>query len=172
MRHALLLAMAAVFLIGCAKEKETVLPPLSRSEISGERLWKRITVETDWDTYSRWPGQEGLIPGQSPHGKFHEVYINSQISAALPIASRKAPDGSIIVKENFTADKKLSGVTVMAKVAGYNPDDGDWFWAKYDPKGKIDVEGRVKECYECHAGVKDNDYVILWQLDAPVPARK
>ena len=146
MRCALLLAMVGFIIIGCAKEKETVLPPLSRSEISGERLWKRITVETDWDTYSRWPGQEGLIPGQSPHGKFHEVYINSQLSTALPIASREAPDGSIIVKENFTADKKLSNVTVMAKVTGYNPDDGDWFWAKYDPKGTIDGEGQVKDC--------------------------
>ncbi len=172
MRYAILLAVLLAVAGGCAKEKETVLPPLTREEINGERLWKRITVETDWDTYSRWPGQEGLIPGQSPHGRFHEVYVNAPLSTALPIASRIAPNGSIVVKENFTADKKPAGVTVMAKVAGYDPDHGDWFWAKYDPKGKIGAAGKIEACYECHAGVKDNDYIILWQLDAPVPAKK
>ena len=172
MRYMLLAGVLVFFAAGCAKEKEPVLPPLSASEISGERLWKRITVESDWDTYARWPGQEGLIPGQSPHGKFHEVYINARLKSALPIASRKAPNGSIIVKENFTVDKKLSNVTVMAKVTGYNPDDGDWFWAKYDPRGTVAAEGRVEACYECHAGVRDNDYIILWQLDAPIPAAK
>jgi len=172
MRYMLLPALLVLFAAGCAKEKEPILPPLTGQEISGERLWKRITVDSDWDTYAHWPGQEGLIPGQSPHGKFHEVYINASLASALPIASRTAPNGSIIVKENFTADKKLSNVTVMAKVTGYNPEYGDWFWAKYDPQGKVAAEGKVKECYECHAGVKDNDYVILWQLDAPLPEVK
>ncbi len=170
MRYLLCAACVVLFAVGCARETEKILPPISRADISAEKLWKRITVETDWDTYAHWPRQEGLIPGQSPHGKFHEVYINAALSTALPIVSKKAPDGSIIVKENFTADKKLSNVTVMAKVAGYNPDDGDWFWAKYDPQGKVTGAGKVEACYECHAGVKDNDYIILWRLDAPVPA--
>lgn len=172
MRHAVLFAVLLVVLVGCAKEKEVVLPPLSASEITGERLWQRITVESDWDTYAHWPGQDGLIPGQSPHGKYHETYINAALASALPIASRTAPYGSIIVKENFTADRKLSNISVMAKVQGYDPEKGDWFWAKYDPKGKIAAAGKVAGCSDCHAGVKENDYIILWQLDAPLPVKE
>ena len=176
MRYAVLLGCLVFLISACTKEKEPILTPLTGAEISGERLWKRITVDSDYDIYAHWPGQKGLFPGQSPHGKFHEVYINAALASALPIASKTAPDGSIIVKENFNADKKLTNITVMAKVRGFNPDDGDWFWAMYDPQGKIVVsnnlamEGRVAYCYECHAGVKDNDYVILWPLDAPLPA--
>jgi hypothetical protein len=170
MRYAFLLCCLAALLAGCAKKIEPILPPLTKAEISGDRLWKRITVDTDYDIYASWPGMKGMRPGQSPHGKFHEVYINATLATALPIASKTAPNGSIIVKENFTADKKLSNVTVMAKVSGYNPEDGDWFWAKYDPEGKVIVEGEVETCYQCHEGVKDNDYAILWPLDAPVPA--
>jgi hypothetical protein len=174
----LLLGCLAALTFSCTKEKEPILTPLSSSEISGERLWKRITVETDFDIYANWPGQDGMRPGQSPHGKFHEVYINATLASALPIASKTAPNGSIIVKENFNADKKLTNIAVMAKVTGYNPDDGDWFWAIYDPQGMIIVnnnfplEGRLDYCYKCHAGVKDNDYVILWPLDAQLPAGK
>jgi hypothetical protein len=170
MRCAFLCLAALLALAGCAKkEVEPVLPPLRADEMSGERLWKRITAEADWDTYGSWPGLEGMQPGQSPHGKYHEVYVNAVLARALPVASRTAPVGSIIVKENFDAAKKPTNVTVMAKAAGYNPKYGDWFWAQYDPEGKVIEEGKVSRCIECHEGVKDNDFIILHQLDAPLP---
>ncbi len=170
MRQVLLCVAALITLAGCAKEAEPLLPPLTAGEISGERLWRRITAEADWDTYASWPGITGMQPGQSPHGKYHEVYVNAPLARALPISTRQAPAGSIIVKESFNADKKPTNVSVMAKVPGYNPEYGDWFWAQYDPRGKVLVEGRVESCEECHEGVKDNDYIILHALDAPVPA--
>ena len=170
MRYALLCAGLFLVLLGCQKEKEPLLPPLSKGEITGDRLWKRVTVDTDYDIYTHWPGQDGMRPGQSPHGKFHEVYINATLARSLPNAARLAPDGSLIVKENFNAEKKLTNITVMAKVKVFNPEDGDWFWARYEPNGKVIEAGEVETCYKCHEGVKDNDYVILWQLDAPVPA--
>jgi len=34
-------------------------------------------------------------------------------------------DGSIIVMEDYTADKKLEGCTVMYKIKGYNLEAGD-----------------------------------------------
>jgi hypothetical protein len=38
--------------------------------------------------------------------------------------------------------------------------------------GNTAAAGKVEACYECQAGVKDNDYMILWQLDAPLPEKK
>jgi len=172
MGKAILLACIVLALVACAKAQEPKLPPLTSPEISGDRLWKRITEETDFDTYSFWPGHEGMRAGQSPHGKFHEVYINATLAGSLPLPGKVVPDGGIIVKENFSVDKKPAGLTVMVKVRGYNPEHADWFWAKFDPGGKVLAEGKVKECIECHEGVKDNDYVIIRPLDEPLPTAK
>jgi hypothetical protein len=58
-----------------------------------------------------------------------------------------------------TSDKKLVAITVMYKVKGYNPEAGDWFWAKYGPDGKIAAEGKVNSCIECHGAKKANDFI-------------
>jgi hypothetical protein len=170
MRKTLFSLCALVFIAACAKEAEPKLPALGAQEISGATLWKRISSETHYDDYASWPGLKGMQQGQSPHGKYHEIYINSTLASALPIADRIAPDGAIVVKENFGADKKLASLTVMAKAKGYNPEYGDWFWAAYDPQGKVLIEGKVEGCYECHAGMKDNDFLIVHPLDAALPA--
>ena len=38
----------------------------------------------------------------------------------------------------------------MYKTAGYNPDAGDWYWAKYSPDGKADKYGKPAGCVGCH----------------------
>ena len=64
-----LLVVAAVALGGCRRPLEPLLPPLAATEISGARLWQRITTESDFDRWAFWPGHEGMRPGQSPHGR-------------------------------------------------------------------------------------------------------
>jgi len=81
--------LSAAFLLSsmsCQKEVKE-FPPLTKDEITGQRLWERITSETDFDGYPEWPGYEGLRPGQSPHGQYHEIYINPVLRNALPIAA-------------------------------------------------------------------------------------
>lgn len=66
------------------------------------------------------------------------------------------PDGAIIVKENYGPDQqKLVAVTPMYKVEGYNPDAGNWFWAKYAPDGSVQAAGKVDSCIECHKTADD-----------------
>jgi hypothetical protein len=166
---AALVVLAVAFLAGCAREeKEPRLPPLTADKITGDVLWNRIENEANWDSYGHWPGVEGLVPGQPPHGKFHEIYVNAPLLDALPIASKVAPEGSIIVKENFDADKKPTDVAVMAKVKGYDPAHGDWFWASFTPEGKVISAGKVQTCIACHEGMKSNDYIVIHQLDEPL----
>jgi hypothetical protein len=78
------------------------------------------------------------------------------------------PDGSIIVKENFDAEEKLKNLTVMTKVAEYDPGYSDWFWAMYSAEGEVLREGLVTGCISCHAGMVENDYIIIRRLDAPL----
>jgi hypothetical protein len=50
-------------------------------------------------------------------------------------------------------------LTVMYKFKGYNPEGGDWFWAKYARDGSVMASGKVEGCIKCHGRRKDNDYI-------------
>ncbi len=155
-------------LLSCQRQEEPVFAPLSADEISGAALWERITEDYPYADYSYWPGHEGIKAGQAPHGALHRIYVNRTLLEGLPVADSVAPNGSIIVKDNLTASRELAVVTVMAKVQGYNPEAGDWFWARYGPDGSIQAEGKLNGCITCHEGVADNDYVIVRRLDEPL----
>jgi hypothetical protein len=134
---------------------------LARAEMPGPdaaALWKYITEESPYTQWSFWPDHKGMQPGRSPHGAFHKVLVNKP---ALEATSVPIPDGSIVVKENFTADKKMAALTIMYKVKGYDPDNGDWYYAKYDPDGTIGPAGKVRGCIACHAGNAKNDYIFV-----------
>lgn len=163
------LVLTAFLTVSCEGRavEEPELPALSGSKIDGARLWERITNESDYGSYAEWPGHEGLRPGQSPHGAWHVVRVNRTLREALPSSDAMAPAGSIIVKENYSADKTLAKITVMAKAPGFNTDNGDWFWASYDPDGTVSAEGSLNGCITCHEGMKGNDYVIIRPLDEP-----
>lgn len=70
------------------------------------------------------------------------------------------PAGAIIVKENFGTERTLAAVTPMYRVADYNPDGGDWFWAKYGDEGKVESSGKVQSCIECHSGADGDDWLF------------
>ena len=161
-----ILFAAPVVLGSCAKKAELRFPPLTLAEANAESLWKRIKVDAPYGDWAFWPGHEGAREGQAPHGPYHRIYVNADLFAGLPSPARTAPEGSIIVKENMNADRKVTAITLMAKIKGFDPANGDWFWARYDPEGKPSASGKVNGCINCHAGMKDNDYVIVRALDA------
>lgn len=167
----LLIILLSLLLFSCGQEEERLVEPLSVDEISGERLWQRITEDTDYRNYGFWPGHEGYSPGQAPHGPVHRIFVNEPLLSELPIDPPVAPDGSIIVKENRQGDRSLTGYTVMAKVEGYTEAPAEWFWARYEPDGSILAEGAVGGCISCHGGVQDNDFIIVYPLDLPPEER-
>ena len=126
-------------------------------------LYNYIITVSPYTRWQLWPGKEKLYKGTEPHGAFLTTYVNEPAHRA---ASQKAgmPDGAIIVKENYTADKKLSAVSIMYKVRGYNPAGGDWFWGQYDPAGAVKASGKVDSCINCHQKRKDNDYIFTGPL--------
>jgi hypothetical protein len=115
--------------------------------------------------------------GQHPHGAILDT-ISGQI----------AVDGKlhhIIVKRNYGGEgvsisavandpaKYLKAVTVMLKRPGYDPETGDWFWAKYLPDGSLDTnpagmqlagkvaKGKPKGCIACHSAAPGGDMMFL-----------
>ena len=84
--------------------------------VDGESLWNEISVVSPYDKWDQWPDHTGMQSGKAPHGPLHIVYVNK---TGLTKGHPK-PYGTIMVKENYTAGKKLAAITVMYKVKGYN----------------------------------------------------
>lgn len=143
-------------------------PPFGNDEdvMMAEQLWADIQGYEAWPQI---PGSEGVVPSEAPHAMWAEIFINDT-AAGDPTY----PDGSIIIKNNVNDDMgtDVMAVTVMWKIAGYEPSAADWFWAKYLPDGSLDTNpdgvplaGRVglggeMGCIPCHSMATDGDYVF------------
>jgi hypothetical protein len=126
-----------------------------------DALWHYITKVSPYKEWSFWPDHQGMQPGRAPHGPLHKVYVNS-----CAVNSSKPPvqKGAIVVKENYSKAKELKAITVMYKVPGYNPKDGDWFWVKYTPEGEARPFGKPTGCIGCHGTRANNDFILLHEF--------
>lgn len=125
-------------------------------------LWNYITTVSPYQKWSFWPDHQGMQPGRAPHGPLHKVFVNAQ---ALNSSKPPLQYGAIAVKENYSKDKELKAITIMYKIEDYNPNDGDWFWAKYSTEGKADKFGKPKGCIGCHGTRAKNDFVLVHEFD-------
>jgi hypothetical protein len=121
-----------------------------------EEGFRSMTAADEWD------------PGKSPHGAFLRYYINTE-------PDKMTEYGSIIVKENYgeKSEEALGAVTVMKRIKDYDPETGDWFYAKFSPDGKVMKnpagmplaglvgKGGDKGCIPCHTAAGGDDYVFL-----------
>jgi len=115
--------------------------------------------------------------GQHPHGA-----ILDTLEGKLRINGQ---EGVVIVKHNYGGEGAsiqnvandpeayLGSVTVMFQREGYDPDNNNWFWAKYLADGSFDTNpagmplvGRVAKgmpggCIACHTGAPGGDRVFI-----------
>ncbi len=131
--------------------------------VSGDdagKLYVYITKPAPYyEKWNRCPGTGEFLASERPHGSFMTIYLNDAALKSIKKPEGMA-DGSIIVSENYTADKKLDSCTVMYKIKGYNPEAGDWFWAKYAANsGYVLESGKADACIACHNSRKDSDYM-------------
>jgi hypothetical protein len=131
---------------------------------AGTDLWNYLTKVNYRESFSLWPGKGKLYTGTEPHGMLLTTYVNKTALGAIQGKKGTMPAGVIVVKENYKPDKKLAAITVMYKVAGFNPEAGNWFWVKYAPDGTIQKEGKVGGCIGCHGKAKGNDFLFTGKL--------
>ena len=155
---------------GDMKKMESHAPAKGKAALpaaTGKDLWDYLTKVKYQKSFTLWPGKGKLYKGTEPHGALLTTYVNKPALAAIKGKKGTMPADAIIVKENYMPDKKLAAITVMYKVAGYNPEVGDWFWAKYTPDGKIEAEGKsgmANMCIGCHGKAKGNDFLFTGEL--------
>jgi hypothetical protein len=130
---------------------------------------------TEWAFEPNVPA--GYYVGVEPHGMILRTFVNDIALNDGQGDAEAFSEGAIIVKENHMPGEtdisnlepqaaaegfegNLAALTFMVKVPGYNPEAGDWFWAKTTPDGSIDAAGKPKGCIECHGQVADQDFVF------------
>lgn len=115
--------------------------------------------------------------GGAPHGAILETFdtkitVNGHTGAVI-VKNNYGPEGITAEDVANNPAKHLDAVTVMFKrETGFDADNKDWFWAKYNPDGsvqqnpaKMSLAGRVakgadKGCIACHMGAAGGDYVF------------
>lgn len=127
----------------------------------GDALWHYISKVSPYTGWDYWPDHKGMQEGRAPHAPLHKVFVNKQ---ALESTAAPLKFGAIEVKENYSPSHELKAITVMYKVKGYNPKDGDWFWVKYSAGGKTLKAGKPGGCIGCHATRVANDYVLVHEF--------
>lgn len=154
---------------------------IAQMDMSDSDRATKLFEEINEAPYTDWAFQPGIpeqyYVGQEPHGMILRVFANDVAIADYEAGTGEHSEGAIIVKENHMAEGvdisdmeakapvegfegQLAGLTFMVKVPGYNPDAGDWFWAKIQPDGTIDAAGTPNGCIACHGQVADNDYIF------------
>lgn len=117
--------------------------------------------------------------GNQPHGAIQEVLSTEATvdghSGQLIVKRNHGGKDGLTVKEVFDEpDKYLAAVTIMFKrETGYDADNQDWFWAKYNAEGELDknpkgmlLAGRVAKggnqgCIACHTALGGKDMITL-----------
>jgi hypothetical protein len=164
----LLAALLPLLLTACPADRPEAEPaleeapppaPTARPEPTEQAVWAHLRDDS-YRNWPLWPGTTERYPGSEPHGMQLTTYVNDVALQALRQRIVPLPDGSIIVKENYMPDGSYDAATVMYKRQGFNPGQGDWFWAKYDEQGVAEVAGRVEMCQGCHAAQQQQDYLM------------
>jgi hypothetical protein len=123
--------------------------------------------------------------GTEPHGAMLETFfVEAEVEGepgVLVIKRNYGPAGVAADAVLSAPDEHLAAVTVMFERAGYDPEHGDWFYAKYLPDGSLDTnangmslagapargmvgQDRTAGCVACHAEAPGGDY--LYTTDA------
>ena len=156
----------------------TAIPVAGNDDLTATRFLELIVRENyafSWHFETEPP--RGFYEGSAPHGGVLRAYMNDIAFDAVTDSLGTFPAGSIIVKENHNPgdlefdlsdgnravpgfDGNLEAITFMVKLDGYNPEAGDWFWAKFAADGSLEAAGRPAGCIACHTQVSDNDWVF------------
>lgn len=117
-----------------------VLCPPTLAEVAGYRRWLKFNQKP--------------IQGRT-HG-LTNIYINQTRTAIAPQGKLvfPYPEGTIIVKEVLAEGV----VAMMRKAKGADPAHNNWQWVEYRADGSM--IGQDAACWNCHSGVKKNDYVF------------
>jgi len=178
-------ALMVVCQYGCSSTSETTDTSSPLPEVMPEAIWKYITEDNPYTTWSTFPSNR--IPDSAKwkddyilsflEGNVFKIYINDIGLKALDKKPRNMPYGTIIIAEVYNTvgseEKREIGscwlITGFYKVEGSTARDNDWVTFAYNSDGTLfqapygSAFGTKTHCYACHEA-SENDYI--W-IDSP-----
>ncbi len=124
-----------------------------------------------WQTaeaWERYPGTTELRVGMEPHGARQNLWHTTDPA--------EGQVGYTVLKENYPPEgdgDELVAVTIgIKREAGYDPDNQDWFWTRFNPDGTLFMIGELPAagavepepgagCRGCHRAAADGDYTYV-----------
>ncbi len=67
--------------------------------------------------------------------------------------------GAVVVKEGWSKGKRSWFWIMEKRGAGYDSDNGDWYYAMVSAGGSVKMAGRIGACADCHSNAS-NDFVF------------
>jgi hypothetical protein len=131
---------------------------------NGSDVWSFLQDSDYRQNWEPWPGKGELYLGGEPYGALFTTYLNPTAFDALTKQTGTIPEGGIIITKNYTPEAVFNLVTVMYKVAGFDPQNANWFWAKIGAARDVQAEGKLEGCQACHGGDRANDFVLTGRL--------
>ena len=115
--------------------------------------------------------------GTQPHGAMLETFYTEATigdhTGALVIKRNYGPEDVTVDQVLESREDHLGAVTIMyRREDGYDPETGNWFYAKYLPDGTLDQnpqgaslaglvgKGADAGCIACHQGADGGDYLF------------
>jgi hypothetical protein len=95
-----------------------------------------------------------------------DVYVDDLAKTTYLAASAPYPECAGIIKAKCSDETATEVVrlAVMVKMpAGYDPENNDWWYGRYDATGNLAISppGRMLfECASCHRQAADTDYLF------------
>lgn len=131
-------------------------------------LWSQTDGYENWSAV---PGREGVFASDSGSTPYVAEWLSPETAAAMAedgAVAGRMPEGALIVRACYAdaAGTDLTGVTVMLRRAGADPDHADWIWAKFDPVGAevVPPSDGAAACSSCHAArAADNDWILSFE---------
>lgn len=127
------------------------------SEVADYLNWQRANPQKSFEA--------------SAHPVAKDIYYNDTAAETLMSQSFPYPEGSIFVKERMDPDTlSVTTIYAMRKVAGFDPDNGDWQYAVFERQegGSFSSDWFSAEsqtmCVGCHSGAAEKDYTFLSYL--------
>ena len=126
-----------------------------------EAVFAYITVTSPYAKWGIMPGSTMFRTGVEPHGLRQNIHVNPTAYSALRAKAGTLPDGSIMVKEIYGENKKISALAVTYKPLGSGPGVADRLWVSYAPGGKVLAQGAEAGCISCHAPATNSDFILF-----------
>jgi hypothetical protein len=117
----------------------------------------------DWDSWAKVNPTPILSEGHS--NSYVDIYVDDLARTTYFAATAPYPECARIVKAKLRAETapEVVSLTVMVKMpAGYDPENNDWWYGKYDVTGTKTIlsAGKRSDCIACHLQAAVTDYLF------------